>query len=131
MIGKKNVVKIARHVLRRGQDAADQKVMHPVRDWTVGLVVASTLFMGFSAYAGFTFASKYRGVDVVPPFDNSIVVYKRNEAQEILVMYQNRKAEFETLRAERRNITVTSLDTESEDVPVESAEGEGANLRME
>ena len=55
MIQKKDILKMAKHVFKRGRGIPDKRLLHPRRDWTIGLVLFVTVFVSGSVIAGQSF----------------------------------------------------------------------------
>ena len=45
MIPKVELIKMFRHLKKRGRNIPDNKLIHPIRDWTIGLGVTSFIFV--------------------------------------------------------------------------------------
>ena len=96
MINKKTITKIIKKITKREQVIPDQRLMHPKREWSFGLVLFLILVLTGGTYALFAFNS-YSGISV----DNEVVEvdqlhYKRADALKAIEVYQLKKNVFET-----------------------------------
>lgn len=98
MIGKKDILKITRTVMKRSGGIPDRRSIHPSRDWFIGLTIATFCFAIAALYAGYDFVTKYRNVDVMPMAPNTVVSYKQEDAQKILETFAERARVFQLLR---------------------------------
>lgn len=106
MIEKQDILKMAKHVFKRSHGANDHNIMHPYRDWAVGLVVAATIFVLGAIYA-FNVYISFDNFDIVtsdPAADT--VSYKEAQVSAAIELYEERAIKFAAL--------VESMPTESE-----------------
>jgi hypothetical protein len=118
MIEKVDIIKMAKHVLRRDRGVPDRKIMHPVRDWLIGILGASTLFVFVMAYTGYTFFSGINEGSVAPDANSKVIRYDQETVIETLEFYKGKAAQFEMLRNDISNRTVVP----EESLPVEEVE---------
>jgi hypothetical protein len=91
MIDKKSILKMSKHVFRKSQGYPDRRLMHPGREWLVGIVAFSFVVIVGSAFAGNLFI-KYKNIDsVTGDSGERIPVYKEKVAQDALIEYQKRE----------------------------------------
>ncbi len=103
MIGTKNILKITRHVMKRNKGAFDVDLIHPGREWFIGLLVSSALFLILGGYAGYLFHSQSKKLAQPVSPDSTLVEYKQEHAREVLNRFGERTKEFEQLRADRKS----------------------------
>lgn len=129
MIPKVQLVQIFRRLRKRGRGIPDHRLIHPIRDWTVGLITTFLIFVASSVYASFTFLELSKNVDTAVPIESSVVTYKQENAAEVLERYAERERTFETLRNDRSNTVVPKPSSEeSEDEDGGEAEPEEEEL---
>lgn len=99
MITKQDIVEMARRVTRRGENMPDRRLMHPHRDWLIGLVVAIILAGMGIAYNAHLFrhygSLETKTVGSEPAFAE----YKQGTVERVLEMYGARRASFDAFRA--------------------------------
>lgn len=103
MIEKKDIIAVARHIFRRGQGAPDRRLMHPMREWLIGVACASAVFVGGAAYAGFLFVELSGERRATVSVDDAVAVYDQAAVSAVLAEYGERDARFRALRTDRSN----------------------------
>jgi len=98
MITKKDIIAMAKHVVHRDAGMRDTRLMHPTRDWIMGLIAALVLFVGAVFYAAFTFISHTQFTEQPGVVARSIDPYNQEKIQAILAQYNERAIRFATLR---------------------------------
>ena len=103
MIDKKQILKMAEHVFRRSSGIPDKKLMHPKREWAIGMVLFAVILVGGSILSSWSFA-QYRNIDTQTG-EASIQIPKYNETliKNVLEEYKQREVIFNTY------VTDTSL----------------------
>ncbi len=112
MIDKNDILRFAKHVYTRGQGVPDRKLLHPKRDWAIGLsVFLLIVFAGgvlstnlFEAYKNV----QTRKVDVAI----QIPVYKELLVKTVLEKYSERSEMYDSLQ---KKSMVTKLDLKQVD----------------
>ncbi len=130
MIHKKNVTKIFKNVIKRDHGLPDRRLMHPKREWLVGLCMFLVLILAGGLYALFAFHS-YSGISVD---DQTVEVnqlhYKRADALEAIDLYKQKRDTFESLHTNKPNVDTVSSEPVPESAPIEVVESE-ADLQIE
>ena len=91
---------MVRHISRRSEGHPDRRIMHPVRDWLIGLTTASFLFLAVSLAEGYLFWSTSVRVSEVPEVTVETVRYDSKLVGRVLADYRARNAQYESLRKE-------------------------------
>jgi hypothetical protein len=107
MISKKDIMLMAKHVLRRSRGVPDRNFMHPARDWAIGLVVSATVFSGGAIYLGYLFFAELHSDGISVDTGSAVVSYKQKEVSEALTIYSEQKKLFELLRADQKPLIVS------------------------
>jgi len=106
MANKNDILKMARHVFRRGQSIPDRRLMHPKREWAIGLIVAlAVMVVGF--WYNLDRFSYYRDLEsAVPPNSIRIVPLNNLLMKEVLTDFSKRREIYEDFKtAEVENIS--------------------------
>lgn len=124
MIIKHNIFSIARHIVAHRGGRLDRQIMHPARDWTIGLAGVALLFLVGSVGAGYLFLNKNILVTETYVVTIEPVQYDHKLIKQVLAQYTARQAQYELLRggvmfAPKATSTATST------VQVESVPGDG------
>lgn len=120
------------HGVRRDVPRTEH-LIHPERDWLVGLVASVLLFVGGALYLGFDFLVQYESVDIRPVVDETVVRYRAVDAAHYLTEYRDRDTTFRSLRADRTHadpvveevVSPPSPETEDDPASIEPLAEEG------
>ena len=98
MIDKKDIIKMAKHVFKRGKGYPDRRLIHPKREWTVGLFMSLlVLFVGGTAAA--QLYSTYRNVNTLLQVTPATMPrYNAQAVETALTEYRLREQEYESLQ---------------------------------
>lgn len=99
MIEKDDITQMVKHILRRERGIPDRRIMHPSREWLIGLSLATLLLLTTATYAGYAFFIKTSAAALRPNAESDVVRYKQEAASEVLTRYQEKKQQFASLRA--------------------------------
>lgn len=122
MITKHDIIKMAKHVVRRGKGRPDGRIMHPERDWFFGFLAAAVLFLGGVAYAGFVFYSAWQYNPDAVEVDVAAVVYEKDLIREVTERYKAREQAFRALRREPAAVGTTTPTIAPDDIEPESGD---------
>jgi predicted house-cleaning noncanonical NTP pyrophosphatase (MazG superfamily) len=111
--------KIVSKLRKHSVSLRDQQLMHPEREWVIGLVGATLLFLlvtSVSVYAYF----KNQSVDIKIPIDETTkTVYRESVVDEVLTILEKRRNILEELNQEdlpKEMEVVSEIATSTEDV---------------
>ncbi len=109
MIDKKFVEKIIRDSLNRNRSLEDHNLMHPEREWFIGLGMA-ILTVGFGVYWCLHLYSTYNKVEVVTDLDNNTEqsIYRSQEIDQSLQEFAERQATYNEIRKDLEADRLTS-----------------------
>lgn len=99
MITKDDIVRMARHIARRGQGKLDRRLIHPARDWFVGFSTAFVLFLVSLGGTGYLFFTKSTLVTEEREVAIDAVKYDERLIEKVREQYAARKEKEELLRA--------------------------------
>jgi len=108
MINKTNITKIIKKVSKRDWGVPDRELMHPRREWSIGLIIFLILVFTGGSYALFAFNS-YSDISVegeVVEVDQ--LHYKRADALKAIELYKQRRDAFESVNQDEIKIEATS-----------------------
>ena len=103
MISKKDITKMVKHLMKKRSGVPDRRMMHPERDWLIGLLGVTLVFVGGAFYAGSLFIeySKRAGAEISASSD--VIKYDQKLIAKVLEQYDAMSTEFDSLRADRSN----------------------------
>lgn len=78
MISKTDIIKLSKHVFSRSQGIADKRIIHPRRDWAIGLLLLIVCMIG-GGYMGARAFIQYQNFDVEMG-EASVVLPRFNES---------------------------------------------------
>jgi len=124
MIDKKNILKMTKAVFRKSQGYPDRKLMHPQREWGIGLIIFIGVVIVGSVFAGNVFV-EYQHIDVSTSESNeSIPSYKKSVVQDALETYRSQTDTYTELQNQ-----IPSFTTESTSSPeVEISTNDTSNI---
>ena len=93
MLSSKDIKKISKKILRHQQGLRDIEVMHPVREWYVGLAVAFILMIVSTLWSAITYLDN-RNVEVTEVDESSIktVTYREEAVANALQLFETKAA---------------------------------------
>ena len=126
MIDKDSILKMAKDVFRKGQGYPDKRLMHPQREWTIGLGIFA-LIIGVGSFVSFNIYVKYNTIDTQErEMTTRVTSYNEVAAQNALAVFRERQRVFNALTNRDVVIEVVSSGTTTEEVLLpeeESAQG--------
>lgn len=100
MIDKNEIIKMAQHVFKRSAGVPDKKLMHPRREWAIGLLLFLAILVSGSTYTATSF-NRFRELDTNNGEANvNIPRYQGDRVSAVLTDYQARTAAYKDLTAE-------------------------------
>lgn len=110
MIRTKDIIALATHITKRGKGIHEHRSMYPVREWLIGLMFLSVLFIAGSVYAGALFYTQLRSFETPVVVDAGIVEYEQERVLAAIETYRHRAAQFEALRL-REGVPIVTFAT--------------------
>lgn len=101
MITKHDIIKMAKHVFRRSRGMPDRRLLHPKRDWLIGMLMFATILIAGSIVSAQTFVS-YQ--DVLPADDASVGIiptYNSATIEKVLEEYRARTILFSNIETQQ------------------------------
>jgi hypothetical protein len=94
MINKKEFKKMAKNILRSDKNNINPKLMHPTRDWEIGMIIGLVIIVVTAAWSANTYLS-YRGTSTISGTQTEAepVVYRESLVQAALQEYETRSEE--------------------------------------
>lgn len=136
MIEKKDILKMVRHIMKRGRGIPDKRLMHPVREWLLGLLGAVAVVVCGVLYSTQLFTT-YDKVTEIEQTDSTISIrYNQTVIDDARAQFSARSERFNELRGDRpappppEVATSTATTTESVET-TEEVEGETLPLLVE
>lgn len=112
MIDKKNILAMSRAVFRKGQGYPDRRLIHPNREWVLGLILFTIVVLGGSIAVTNVF-SKYGNSNIQNgEVTNKVPVYHAGAVKEALEIYSARSLEYTRLKANKVVVPVAEESTE-------------------
>lgn len=100
MIKKKDIINMARHIAKRSSGRKDHRLMHPLRDWLIGLFTVVTLLLVGQVYTGFLLLQKQSEDIDSYTVQVETTSYKRERIDAALTTYREKQESFDSVRAE-------------------------------
>lgn len=121
---KPEITKLVKKILRHRRGIQENQIIHPTREWFIGLLMAVFLFAGFG-YWNITSYIKYSNTSITGAvtLDNEVIVYRESLVQEALRRFSERQTQFDTLvEIGRENPLTDAPDVDDEPEPEEQVE---------
>ncbi len=115
MISKKDITKLAKKIMRRQRGLRDHQIIHPQREWVVGLVLAILVVAGIAVWSSTTYlAITDRSVDTTIGDANTQTVYRTEVIDAALTQFRERAENYEQLLENRVTVPVVIESLEPE-----------------
>ena len=109
---------MSRKIMRRQSGLHDYQIMHPTRDWYIGLAIAVSIFLvGAAASAQLYFMNKNISLDTNA--EAEVVVYRESIVEAALERLRERDAVFSALQTAPGNQPVVPVATTTPAIPTE------------
>ena len=110
MITKNDITRIAKHILKRQRGLRDHQIIHPVREWFIGLVCSLLILVGGAVWSAFTyFEVSGRTVETTSTDVVTANVYRGDIVNAALAKFRERTDNFNQLLENRVEITPREL----------------------
>jgi len=129
MITKKEILNLVSHIIRRNKGVPDRRLMHPEREWFVGLGVALLIGLGGSLYAGSFFFSQEQVIKETFTVSSDTIRYKKDVVDEVFGTYRARSLEFDALR--EQDGILPEVEVQVVQPKEEDSTGDSGTLRAE
>tara|TARA_B100000745_G_scaffold285608_1_gene220947 strand:- start:971 stop:1348 length:378 start_codon:yes stop_codon:yes gene_type:complete len=108
MIDKKEILKMATHVFKKGQGYPDRRLMHPRREWSVGVLLLTIVIL-LGGFASSQIYLKYSNIEaLIPETEVEIVAYDEAAVKEALETFRKRAGLYGTLNERQVVLEVVS-----------------------
>lgn len=121
---------MAKHVFKRGQGIPDKRLLHPKRDWVIGLFLFGIVLTVGSIFSAQLFISNQDITTDAVSSGEQLPVYNQSLIQKVLDVYELKRNNFSpgTPSVEnKRDIATTTSDTENNQETTEVIEESGAD----
>ncbi len=127
MIETKDIIKMVKHIVRHDNGVPDTRIMHPMREWLIGLCGVFALVLGGSLFAAFVYQSySLRAAsEVVTP--GIAIPYKAALIEEVLLQYQAKQNAYDQILGKKLNEGV-DLDSGTTTSSTVGAQGTSTNI---
>lgn len=115
MITKNEIAKIAKQILKRQRGLRDHQIIHPTREWFVGLAFSLLILIGGAMWSIFTYLEvSGRTVETTSTEVVTANVYRGDIVNAALVKFRERTDNFNQLLENRIEFTLPAEPGESE-----------------
>ena len=124
MISKRDIAKIAKHVLKRHRGVRDHQIIHPMREWTVGLFGGMILLILGATWSVLTYREvSNRGVENAGTVEVEQTIYRDDLVNAALEKLRERQADYQALLDNRDSYQPSTEEMEEEVELVDDEEG--------
>ncbi|MFT7507783.1 MAG: hypothetical protein ACI92I_000951 [Acidimicrobiales bacterium] len=133
MIDKKSIVKMAKHAFRAGQGRPDIRLIHPQREWVIGLCIFMFVVTASVLVTGDIFTMNQNTDLIEGDAGKRIPKYQKAAVEESIDLYRSRSDEYEKLKSNKVPIFVDIFSGVENAIPEEETlvEVEGFMLEVE
>jgi hypothetical protein len=120
MINRKDITNVAKRMLRHHRGLEDPQIIHPQRDWFIGigvsaLVFALIMFWNVTAYIKHSNTNVDASIEAV----NTDSVYREGQVKSALEFFSEREKKFNELISQTTDVSeVVEIEPEPEEVIV-------------
>lgn len=123
----KDILKSIQRLLPRRRLDYRRRVMHPVRDWLIGLLLFAIVVIAGGVYCAQTFVT-YRNVNTEGgTIDETIIQYNRMMVEQALEAYTARKEAYDTAEISAPETTADTSTTTDSSEDVEASDSSEAS----
>lgn len=97
MITKKDIVTMAQHVLKRSKGIPDKRLLHPGREWLVGLLAFSLVVIVGSVWAAKSFMFYWHADSATGGQKQNVPKYQQDWIETVLGEYDQKTADYEAI----------------------------------
>ena len=125
MINKKQIAEMAQKILKQSRGLRDHKMMHPEREWLIGVGIALGIFTVAAYGSIYTYwKDKHMTSSIEAAASEDSVTYRASIVKEALERFEKRNKEREELMSSfsgEQEAAETVIETSSTSVPVASS----------
>jgi hypothetical protein len=128
MIETKDITKMVAHIVRRDAGIPDASIMHPMREWVLGLTVVFFLVLGGVAFNVVMYRSYHDALFAPVEVTETVVPYRAAAVARAITYYEAERKTYESILGTRSVIeqapaatstsTSTTEATSTDSVPV-------------
>lgn len=97
MIETKDIIKMVKKIVSHDKGVPDTRIMHPMREWLIGLIGVTIAVAGGSLFALFVYNSYSESSTNVVAVTETVVPYKAGLVEQALEIYLEKKSVYEGL----------------------------------
>ena len=117
MMNKKEITKIAKRILHPHKGYKEPKIIHPTRDWIIGLLIALSIVGGSAVWSASTYL-EYQSLSVgdTNEIEEGVVVYRESLVKAALEQFSSREEKWDSLlESQQTPVEDSTTDTETEE----------------
>ncbi len=126
MIETKDITKMVAHIVRRDNGIPDANIMHPMREWVLGLVVVLLLVIGGMIFNIMMYTSYHDALTAPVAVVETAVPYKSAQVSQAITYYEAERKVYESISGSRSvtgqvpGVASTTIATSTEAIPVDT-----------
>ncbi len=128
-LGFKSLKKVKSPFAKRKREAAGD-YMNPLRDWTIGLGIASVLFIVGIGFIFYDFKRQFSEGFELDAQESEIPRYSAGVVREFARVYTDRQTRFEQLRSVKATPTAEVVDTSTSTISVEKENAQSSSVSL-
>ncbi len=94
MIETKDITKMVAHIIRRDKGIADPQIMHPTREWFIGLAVAVLIVILGSWFCWYIYSEYSRTINTSLSVTEPVLPYQAATIADAIKIYETKQLKF-------------------------------------
>ena len=94
MIETKDITKMVAHIIRRDNGIADPQLMHPTREWFIGLSITTLIVLLGSWFCFYIYTHYAQTIDASMTVSEPVVPYQAATISEAIKIYETKQLKF-------------------------------------
>lgn len=114
MIETKDIKKMVAHIMRRDKGIADPQLMHPTREWFIGLGIATLIVLLGSWFCWFIYSSYAQTIVSELPVSEPVVPYQAASIAEAIKIFESKQIKFSEILGKTPDVEAVVVSTSTE-----------------
>ncbi len=120
MINRNEITSIAKKMMRQHRGLRDHQIIHPVRDWTIGVIISILMLAIVTWWSAMSYlAHSSTKIDNASDIVSTNTVYREAQVNEALKVFEKKREDYDFLLSGAKPIVVPEEDQETEEVTFE------------
>ncbi len=114
MIETKDITKMVSHIIRRDKGIADPQLMHPTREWSVGLGITMLIVLFGSWFCWYTYNEYSKTINIPLSVSESVVPYQAATIADAIKIFETKQLKFSEILGTSSQAQAIEVSTSTE-----------------